>query len=377
MLNQYQKNDYLKYKCGFYYNVLLDIQYNFFNISPDETNKNMVRDIFGNIIFVDETMTNNMIKYLVNTYDRLNIIKYLINNNKIIHTDEYELVNSLILKLNSHYEYLPQIIVGLCLAQANDCLNLYLVYAAIIMNYDEYLSKIKLDRNIKFDSELQYYVDLYISKSMNMNKDNSLKYYNKQNTYKEMDDYYYKKISKTIETFNKIITEKDDNKEYKIFKDLVAKYKNLFYLNNIPSETERIKIILINIFKNKLIVNIPSEYLKVIHPIRKTNIIGPNSQIPMYIYKNIYTSISNPSQNIIKRYGDNNNCNEHDFVLYLSDKKETDGINSYVVVSLTIPFNPDYLKYIYIDKKHILNQLNKPLIDIHYRKCLEMLLKYI
>lgn len=381
MLNQYQKNDYLIYKCGFYYNVLLDIQYNFFNISPNETDKSMIRDIFGNIIFANETMSNNMKKYLLNTYSNLNIIKYSLNNNQIIHTDEYELIKSLMLKLDSHYEFLPQIIIGLCLAQANNCINLYLIYAAIILNYDEYLSKIKLDRNIKFDSELQYYVDLYINKSMKINKNNSLKYYNKQNTYKEMDDHIYKKISKTIDAFNKIITNNEDNtnKEYDIFKDLVVKYKDFVYLDKIPSETEKIKFILICIFRNKLIVNLPSEYLKVIHPIRKNPniIIGPNSSIPMYIYKNIYTSISNPSQNIIKRYNDNNNCNEHDFVLYLSDKIENDVLNKYVVVSLTIPFDPNYLKYLYINKDHLLNQLNKPIIDIYYRKCLEMLLKYI
>lgn len=356
ILNQYQKKEYIKYKIGFYYDVLLKSQYNFFNISPNEPN--IIRDIFGNIVFINEIMPNNMKKYLVNTYGNLNLIEHSNNNLQIIHTDEYELINSLIIKLDSHYEYLPQIIIGLCIAYSNNCINLYLIYAAVILNYNE-LSKIRLNKYIKYDSELQYYVNQYINN--------------------EMDKYCYKQLTNTINLFNKIITETENNKEYEIFKDLVVRYKDFLYIEDIPSETERIKIILICIFKNKLVVNLPSEYLKVIHPLRKNPnfIIGPNSKIPNYIYRNIYISITNPSQNVIKRYNDYNQCNEHDFVLYLSDMIENDGLHNYVIISLTIPFDPNYLKYIYIDRRHIINQLNKPSIDIYYRRCLEMLLKYI
>lgn len=354
ILDQFQKKEYIKYKCGFYYDVLLDVQYNFFNISPDQ--KNIKRDLFGNIIFINEIMSNNMRKYLMNTYKGLSILDYSINNNRIIHTNEYELINSLTLNLQSHYLFLPQIIVGLCLAYLNNCVDLYIIYASIILNYDELFSKLKLDRNIKFDSELQYFVNQYINKDMNTD--------------------LYNKVSSTINMFNNIINNKSTEND--IFNVLIISYKNILNLENVSNETERIIIILIYIFKNKLVVNLPSEYLKIIHPIRRTNIIiGPNSKIPMYIYRNIYTSISNPSQNVIKRYDDNNNCNEHDFVLYLSDKLENDGLNSYVIISLTIPFNPNYLKYVNINKNNILSQLNKPSIDIYYRRCLEMLLKYI
>ena len=115
------------------------------------------------------------------------------------------------------------------------------------------------------------------------------------------------------------------------------------------------------IFRNKLLVNIPGEYLK-------------NS---MYNYKNIYTSIINPSQNILKKYDNKSNCIEHDFIIYLSDEIKNEGLNKFVNISLTIPFDPNYLKYVYINKEHILSQLNKPSINIYYRRCLEMLLKYV
>ncbi len=334
---KYDNNTYyLVYNFGLNSDILLNVSYNFFNISYNETN--LTRDMFYNVITEHKLL--NLSKNIINTYKSLKLID-IDSNNNIFTLNNYNLLYSLSMNVKIQNDNIILYLLGCVLAQIYNCLPIYIQYLSIIINYDKIISKLKL--NIKCDDELVYLYNLF---------------YNNKIYDKSIKKLFDNVINKTYNDLYNNLTNYN-SESYDIFNELVKIYKNedLLKLKETISKSDIIDIIFMFIFKNNIIAKLLNESI-IMH---KGNIFKSINDNKKYTYVHLYINVFYPQNEIFKYISSDSILNDNSlYYIYFYDSIQLlGGVKKLANVKLLHKINPKFLNKIDIDIVRIKNQIQK------------------
>lgn len=362
------KTNVIKYNFGVYSDVLLNVNYNFFNISYNELN--LTRDMFYNIVYDKQPL--NLSKNIINTYKSLQLID-IDDNNNIIILSTYYLLYELYMNINIQSNKISNdmallLILGIILSINYNCAELYIINIVLILFYDEIINELTKNKKkiiTKYDDELLFLINIYTNQYMLNKLSNSL----------------FTKIKKNIIALTNIFI-KQENKDINL---IINKLSNIYSNYNIINITkkitkqEKVDLILTSLLKNNIIVNVLNENLTMY---KDTFIISNQTDNSLKKYKQIhlYVNAFYPKYNVYKYVNQNTFINETSmYYIYFYDEIQViDNIRKVSKMRLLHKINPEYLQNLNIDIIRLKEQINKyTSIDYKYANTLENIVNII